>query len=39
MILVFAAAPMLVAGLGFDAGGEQQLKGIPETWQLFAIRP
>jgi hypothetical protein len=39
MILVSAAAPMLVAGSGVDARGEQQLKGIPETWQLFAIRP
>jgi class 3 adenylate cyclase len=40
-LLVSAAVPMLVAGSGieFDDRGEHELKGVPGTWQLFAVRP
>jgi class 3 adenylate cyclase/alpha-beta hydrolase superfamily lysophospholipase len=39
-ILVSAAVPMLVAGSGFefDDRGEYELKGVPDTWRLFAVR-
>jgi class 3 adenylate cyclase len=39
-VLVSAAVPMLVAGSGleFDDRGEHELKGILETWKLFAVR-
>ena len=39
-LLVSAAVPMLVAGSGieFDDRGEHQLKGVPGTWQLFAVQ-
>jgi hypothetical protein len=32
---------MLVAGSGFefDDRGEHELKGVPGTWQLFAVKP
>jgi class 3 adenylate cyclase len=40
-LLVSAAVPMLVAGAGFEFEdrGEHELKGIPGTWQLFAVKP
>ena len=40
-VLVSAAVPMLVAGSGFDFEdrGEHELKGVPGTWQLFAVKP
>ena len=40
-LLVSAAVPMLVAGAGFDFEdrGERALKGVPGTWQLFAVTP
>jgi class 3 adenylate cyclase len=39
-LLVSAAVPMLVAGSGFefDDRGERELKGVPGTWRLFAVR-
>jgi class 3 adenylate cyclase len=38
-LLVSAAVPMLVAGSGFEFEnrGEHELKGVPGTWQLFAV--
>jgi class 3 adenylate cyclase len=38
-LLVSAAVPMLVAGSGFEFEdrGEHKLKGVPGTWQLFAV--
>ena len=38
-VLVSAAVPMLVAGSGFtfEDRGEQDLKGIPDSWRLFAV--
>ena len=40
-LLVSAAVPMLVAGSGFafDDRGEHELKGVPETWHLYAVKP
>jgi hypothetical protein len=34
------AVPLLVAGSGieFDDRGEHELKGVPGTWKLFAVR-
>jgi class 3 adenylate cyclase len=39
-LLVSGAVPMLVAGSGFefDDRGEHELKGVPGTWQLFAVK-
>ena len=39
-LLVTAAVPMLVAGSGieFDDASERELKGVPGTWQLFAVK-
>ena len=39
-VLVSAAVPLLVVGSGidFDDRGEHELKGVPGTWQLFAVR-
>lgn len=39
-VLVSAAVPLLVVGSGieFDNRGEHELKGVPGTWQLFAVR-
>jgi class 3 adenylate cyclase len=39
-VFVSAAVPMLVAGAGFefDERGEHQLKGVPGTWNLFAVK-
>ena len=39
-ILVSAAVPMLVAGSGFefDDRGEHHLKGVPDTWRIYAVR-
>jgi class 3 adenylate cyclase/pimeloyl-ACP methyl ester carboxylesterase len=39
-VLVSAAVPMLVAGSGFEFEdrGEHQLKGVPGTWRLYAVR-
>jgi class 3 adenylate cyclase len=40
-LLVSAAVPMLVAGSGFEFEdrGEHELKGVPGTWQLYAVKP
>ena len=40
-LMVSAAVPMLVAGSGFtfDDRGEHELKGVPGTWQLYAVKP
>jgi class 3 adenylate cyclase len=40
-LLTSAAVPMLVAGSGiqFEDHGEHELKGIPGTWHLFAVKP
>jgi len=40
-LLTSAAVPMLVAGSGieFEDCGERDLKGVPGTWQLFAVKP
>jgi class 3 adenylate cyclase len=40
-ILVSATVPMLVTGAGFefDDRGEHELKGVPGTWHLYAVRP
>jgi class 3 adenylate cyclase len=39
-IVTSAAVPLLVAGSGvqFDERGEYELKGVPGTWKLFAVR-
>jgi len=39
-VLVSRTLPDLVAGSGleFDDRGEHELKGVPGTWQLFAVR-
>jgi class 3 adenylate cyclase/pimeloyl-ACP methyl ester carboxylesterase len=39
-VLVSAAVPMLVAGSGFEFEdrGEHELKGVPGTWGLYAVR-
>ncbi len=39
-VLVSAAVPLLVVGSGTDFvdRGEHELKGLPGTWQLFAVR-
>jgi class 3 adenylate cyclase/alpha-beta hydrolase superfamily lysophospholipase len=39
-LIVSAAVPMLVAGSGFEFEdrGEHDLKGVSETWRLFALR-
>jgi class 3 adenylate cyclase len=39
-VLVSAAVPMLVAGSGFEFEdrGEHQLKGVPGTWRLYAVK-
>jgi pimeloyl-ACP methyl ester carboxylesterase len=38
-LLVSAAVPLLVAGSGveFEDRGEYELKGVPETWRLYAV--
>jgi len=38
-LLVSAAVPMLVAGSGFEFAdrGDHELKGLPGSWQLFAV--
>ena len=38
-LLVSAAIPLLVAGSGleFEDRGEHALKGVPDTWKLFAV--
>jgi len=40
-LMVSAAVPMLVAGSGFtfDDRGEHKLKGVPGSWQLYAVKP
>jgi class 3 adenylate cyclase len=40
-LLVSPAVPMLVAGSGFEFEdrGEHELKGVPGTWQLYAVKP
>jgi class 3 adenylate cyclase len=40
-VLVSAAVPMLVAGSGFEFNdrGDHELRGVPGTWQLFAVQP
>ncbi len=40
-VLVSATVPMLVTGAGFefDDRGERELKGVPGTWHLYAVRP
>jgi class 3 adenylate cyclase len=40
-VLVSQTVRDLVAGSGieFDDRGEHELKGVPETWRLFAVRP
>ena len=40
-LLTSAAVPMLVAGSGiqFEGRGEHELKGVPGTWHLFAVKP
>ena len=40
-VLVSAAVPMLVAGSGFafEDRGEHELKGVPGTWRLYAVKP
>jgi class 3 adenylate cyclase len=40
-LMVSAAVPMLVAGSGFEFEdrGERELKGVPGTWHLFAVKP
>lgn len=39
-VLVSPAVPMLVAGAGFEFEdrGEHELKGVPGTWKLFAVK-
>jgi class 3 adenylate cyclase len=39
-VFVSAAVPMLVAGAGFEFAerGEHQLKGVPGSWNLFAVK-
>ncbi len=39
-LLVSATVPMLVAGAGFEFEdrGERELKGVPGTWRLYAVR-
>jgi hypothetical protein len=39
-LVVSGAVPLLVAGSGieFEDRGEQELKGVPGTWKLFAVR-
>ena len=39
-LVVSPAVPMLVAGAGFEFEdrGENELKGVPGTWKLFAVR-
>lgn len=39
-LFVSPAVPMLVAGSGieFEERGERELKGVPGTWNLFAVR-
>jgi class 3 adenylate cyclase len=38
-VLVSAAVPLLVAGSGveFEDRGDYELKGVPETWRLYAV--
>jgi len=40
-LMVSAAVPMLVAGSGFafDDRGEHELKGVPGSWHLYAVKP
>jgi class 3 adenylate cyclase len=40
-VLASAAVPLLVAGSGidFEDRGEHELKGVPGTWRLFAVKP
>ena len=40
-LMVSAAGPMLVAGSGlaFDDRGEHELKGVPGSWHLYAVKP
>jgi class 3 adenylate cyclase len=39
-VVVSATVPMLVTGAGFefDDRGERELKGVPGTWHLYAVR-
>jgi len=39
-VWVSAAVPMLVSGSGitFDDRGEHELKGVPDTWKLWAVK-
>jgi class 3 adenylate cyclase len=39
-VMASGAVPLLVAGSGieFDDRGEHELKGVPGTWKLFAVR-
>jgi class 3 adenylate cyclase len=39
-LVVSAAVPLLVAGSGveFDSRGEHELKGLPGTWHLYAVK-
>jgi class 3 adenylate cyclase len=39
-VLVSATVPMLVAGAGFefDDRGEHELKGVSDSWHLYAVR-
>jgi class 3 adenylate cyclase len=39
-VLVSGAVPPLVtaAGFAFDDRGEHELKGVPGSWKLFAVR-
>ena len=40
-VLVSATVPPLVAGSGLDFAdrGDHELKGVPGTWHLFAVKP
>ena len=39
-VFVSGAIPPLVTGVGFefDDRGDHELKGVPGTWRLFAVR-
>jgi class 3 adenylate cyclase len=39
-VVVSAAVPMLVAGSGieFEDRGDHELRGVPGTWRLYAVR-
>ena len=40
-VLVSSTVRDLVAGsgIGFEARGEHDLKGVPELWKIFAVTP